>query len=258
MSIGSAVKEVIFEKIPDLKSKWKRTRLFVTIAITFLTAIIFHLFLEKVVNYGAVLSQFIILTIASSLLMGGLLGHRKSYRKKYDNLAYRQAFFHFGVWGMPLMASTIIHPLIVRDERIIPIVAALIIGSCLLWIGFVLHRSAVETLRIDRMIFIYTYFPEEGNFVSTGIYSLIRHPIYSSAIHMVFGFGILRGSISSLICSILVLITFLIWIKIEEQEMRERGGEEYVKYQKNTSALFPKPSLMDKFCSQIFQRWVNK
>jgi len=193
-------------------------------------------------------------TATCSLLMGGLLGHRKSYRKKYGGLAYRQAFFHFGVWGMPLMDSTIIHPLIVRDERIIPIVAALIIGSCILWMGFTLYHSAVETLRIDRMIFIYTYFPEEGNFVSTGIYSLIRHPIYSSVIYMVFGFGVLKGSIYALLCSILVLITFLIWIKIEEQEMRERGGEDYVQYQKNTSALFPKLNMIGKFYSQIFQR----
>lgn len=258
MNVGSTAKEIIFEKIPDLKSRWKRVRLFASITFTFSTAILFHLFFERAVNYGAVLSQFIILTIASSLLMGGLLGHRKSYRKKYGSLAYRQSFFHFGIWGMPLIASTIIHPLIVRDERIIPIVSALIIGSCLLWIGFALHHSAVKTLRLDRMIFIYTYFPEEGNFVSTGIYSLIRHPIYSSAIHMVFGFGILRGSISSLLCAILVLIAFLIWIKIEEQEMRERGGEGYIQYQKNTTALFPRLNLMSKFYSLILFQRGNK
>jgi protein-S-isoprenylcysteine O-methyltransferase Ste14 len=80
----------------------------------------------------------------------------------------------------------------------------------------------------------------DHHLVTEGIYSLIRHPIYTSYILLFLGFCIM---LQSLWGSGLLLIVCVVWfgnrIAIEEQMLEERFGEEYQSYCQQTKRLFP-------------------
>lgn len=76
--------------------------------------------------------------------------------------------------------------------------------------------------------------------VTDGIYSLIRHPIYTSYILLFLGFCLMLQSIWGLG---LLLAVCMVWfgnrIAIEEQMLEEQFGEEYQLYCQRTKRLFP-------------------
>ena len=76
--------------------------------------------------------------------------------------------------------------------------------------------------------------------VTNGIYSLIRHPIYTSYILLFLGFCLM---LQSLLGFSLLLTVCLIWfgkrINIEEKMLQEKFGEDYQYYSQKTKRLFP-------------------
>jgi protein-S-isoprenylcysteine O-methyltransferase Ste14 len=81
---------------------------------------------------------------------------------------------------------------------------------------------------------------EGQELVTTGIYSKIRHPFYTSILILFLGVSIIAGNFYSLIFTILFIISLLIRIRKEEEELITKFGDEYIKYKKETSAMFPK------------------
>ena len=82
---------------------------------------------------------------------------------------------------------------------------------------------------------------ESGRQLLTGcIYSLIRHPIYTSYILLFLGFCLMLQSLWGLG---LLLVVCVVWfgsrIGIEEQMLAEQFGEEYQAYCQQTKRLFP-------------------
>lgn len=76
--------------------------------------------------------------------------------------------------------------------------------------------------------------------IETGIYRQIRHPIYLSYLLLFTGYCLMIGSIWSLI--LLALVCF-VWfgnrIKIEEDMLENKFGEEYKAYKQKTKKLLP-------------------
>ncbi len=73
-----------------------------------------------------------------------------------------------------------------------------------------------------------------------GFYSIIRHPSYSGSLLSFIGFGIsLNNWLSLITVVILIMISFLYRIKIEEKILIEQFGNEYLDYRENTYRLIP-------------------
>ena len=76
--------------------------------------------------------------------------------------------------------------------------------------------------------------------VTEGLYSWVRHPIYTSYILLFLGFSTM---LSSWWGSGLLVVTCVVWfgnrIAIEERMLEERFGEEYQSYCQQTKRLFP-------------------
>jgi protein-S-isoprenylcysteine O-methyltransferase Ste14 len=72
-------------------------------------------------------------------------------------------------------------------------------------------------------------------FVSKGIYSKLRHPLYLGVKIMYIGFGIFFMSTVGLILTIIVLIPFHMYRRRkEEKELTKRYGKKYLDYMKRT------------------------
>jgi len=115
--------------------------------------------------------------------------------------------------------------------NIIPYKFLLILGTILLIVGIpflivsiiTLNKAyKADSLRID------------------GIYSICRHPLYSSWIlFIVPGIVLLLNSWTLLTVPIVMFFIFNILIKEEESFLENKFGEKYISYKKNVSLLFP-------------------
>ena len=81
---------------------------------------------------------------------------------------------------------------------------------------------------------------EKPEVICTGVFRIVRHPIYLGAILFYLGASIITMSIAS--CAfILVIIGFYIAIcKYEERILTEAFGNDYLEYKKKTGMLFPR------------------
>lgn len=111
------------------------------------------------------------------------------------------------------------------------------IGISLIVSGILVNQIAVKTLGkfFDRLTI-----KNEHQLVTSGIYSKVRHPIYTSYLLLFVGFCTLLQSWLSLAALILVcLVWFGNRISIEENMLIEEFGENYNTYKQQTNRLIP-------------------
>jgi len=76
--------------------------------------------------------------------------------------------------------------------------------------------------------------------ITTGIYAKSRNPMFFGYTVILIGMGILLRSISILVIFVPAFIVFdLVWIKLEEKNIRKRFGNEFTNYQNSTPFFIP-------------------
>ena len=98
-------------------------------------------------------------------------------------------------------------------------------GISLSGIGVIVFLIALFTIK--------TLESYEGDLITTGIYSMVRHPMYLSFILWVIGFPIFFGALFSLILSPIFMANILYWRYLEEKELEKRFPV-YPEYRKGT------------------------
>jgi protein-S-isoprenylcysteine O-methyltransferase Ste14 len=73
----------------------------------------------------------------------------------------------------------------------------------------------------------------DGDLITTGIYSIIRHPMYLAFILWLIGFPVCFGSAFSMILSLPFIVNILYWRFLEEKELKNRFPA-YTDYKKST------------------------
>lgn len=77
--------------------------------------------------------------------------------------------------------------------------------------------------------------------VTTGPYAYVRNPMLTGVFALLFGIGVLLGSVSLLVIFTPLFILVNVWeLKaIEEPELLKRLGQDYIEYRKRTPMFFP-------------------
>lgn len=85
-------------------------------------------------------------------------------------------------------------------------------------------------------------FNPPARLVTTGPYAYMRNPMLTGIFALLFGFGVLLGSVSLLVVFTPLFILINVWeLKvIEEPELIKRLGEDYIEYRKRTPMFFPR------------------
>jgi protein-S-isoprenylcysteine O-methyltransferase Ste14 len=80
---------------------------------------------------------------------------------------------------------------------------------------------------------------EDHELITTGPYSVVRHPIYTGILVGFLGVAIAVSEMRGFV--VLVLLFLMLWAKLrkEEQWMRSQFGETYATYVRRTAALVP-------------------
>ncbi len=82
---------------------------------------------------------------------------------------------------------------------------------------------------------------EEGTLVTTGIYSQVRHPIYTALLVAALGGVVWGGSLAHVIAWFFLFAVLSAKVAGEESLLREKF-EDYAAYSTTTGRFFPKPS----------------
>lgn len=80
---------------------------------------------------------------------------------------------------------------------------------------------------------------EEPQVITTGVFSIVRHPIYLGSILLYFGFILLSLSLLSVLVWILILVFYYMISRYEERLLIQRFGSVYEEYKKKVPMLFP-------------------
>jgi len=80
---------------------------------------------------------------------------------------------------------------------------------------------------------------EEPQVITTGVFSIVRHPIYLSSILLYLGFIILSLSLLSVLVWIFVIVFYYMISKYEEKLLTQRFGSAYEEYKKKVPMLLP-------------------
>jgi len=89
------------------------------------------------------------------------------------------------------------------------------------------HWSGTVTIKKDHQL------------IRNGPYAVVRHPIYSGLILALFGTALVEGEARGLAAVAIAFVVFSHKLRLEEQFMIERFGDEYKDYRKHTRALVP-------------------
>lgn len=81
---------------------------------------------------------------------------------------------------------------------------------------------------------------EGQELVTSGIYSRIRHPFYTSILILFLGVALMALNIFSTVFYFLFIISIHFRIKKEEKELKHKFGSEYIKYKEDVPKLIPK------------------
>ena len=76
--------------------------------------------------------------------------------------------------------------------------------------------------------------------IQTGVFRLVRHPIYTGALLFYLGAVLTTMSIASAAFWLLILGFYVYISRYEERILAEQFGQDYLNYKKKTGMLFPK------------------
>lgn len=80
----------------------------------------------------------------------------------------------------------------------------------------------------------------EQTLIKTGVYRLIRHPLYASLILMFYGACLVYPNYLALLANTFIFIPFMYYRAKQEEALLSKTFKEYSKYQKEVGMFFPK------------------
>jgi protein-S-isoprenylcysteine O-methyltransferase Ste14 len=73
-----------------------------------------------------------------------------------------------------------------------------------------------------------------NHLVTTGLFSKLRHPIYTGFILWILGWAIYHGAVVSLVIGFLGIGNILYWRRLEEENLESSYGKDYQTYRRKT------------------------
>lgn len=114
---------------------------------------------------------------------------------------------------------------------------AAIAGGALCLVGLV-GFVVLGSIGLGRNLSAFPKPKDDATLVKSGIFSVVRHPIYSGFILFAFGWSLMWGSIATLIAALALLVFFDIKARREERWLEAKFGD-YATYKQGVKKLIP-------------------
>ncbi len=113
-----------------------------------------------------------------------------------------------------------------RPKIAISTPVALTVGIFLLVINFYIKILAQRKIGVSPAL------KGKGKLITTGIYGIVRHPLYMSNRLLAIGMAVFFRSVCAILFSIPYSLSYLLIIHFEEKGLLEKYREKYKKYKK--------------------------
>ena len=143
-----------------------------------------------------------------------------------------------GFWVLSqglLLLAVVLLAVRFRSEGCYPV--AVICGGILLSIGT--GVALAGTIALGRNITPFPKPPEKAQLVRRGIFSLIRHPIYTGVMFASLGWALVWQSWPTLLMALVLILFFDAKARREEEWLREKFSE-YGEYEKCVKRFIPR------------------
>lgn len=80
----------------------------------------------------------------------------------------------------------------------------------------------------------------EPGLLDSGVFKVVRHPIYTGAILFYLGASLITLSLASALFWLVIIAFYILISRYEERLLTEEFGQDYLNYKKKTGMLFPK------------------
>ncbi|HDD69046.1 MAG TPA: hypothetical protein ENG61_01655 [Candidatus Korarchaeota archaeon] len=229
--------DLIRKEVPELRSRWK-TFLIAAFFILVISAwIVFFWWIDKLLSYGPLMSQFLVAFIASNLEYMAIM-EAPLFRERFGEQALRVYLFSRVIPLYVCWIALMLHPLLVEGDRLLPRWVSVPSGTMLMIYGFLLLRAVARCEESLARLLIFYMFLEEETAVNPGIYFYIRHPMYAGALSISLGFALIKSNAKAISTALIVLLPALVGAKLEDHELTRRSRE-YRRYVERTGSLFP-------------------
>ncbi len=164
-------------------------------------------------------------------------GHLRKSHQHRDDLTGEHAFSDIGqlifliifliVWiadSFVFKYSTFLTQYVPNYIRVPIALIVLVISGLLAWTGL-------------KIVFRETR--DEPQVITTGVFSIVRHPIYLGSILLYLGFILLSLSLLSVLVWFIIIIFYYMISRYEERLLTQRFGSVYEEYKKKVPMLFP-------------------
>ena len=163
--------------------------------------------------------------------------------RQKEQTKMEQKMTHFGV-GPKIMAPTFAYDILAGiATHFWPNIFLIrsISYSILAGAGIVLLLLGVPMWAIAVWTIVRAF--SRGVLVTSGVYGLVRHPIYSAWIVFIFpGIALLCRSWPMLLASLVAYIIFKMLIKREDRYLEENFGKAYLDYRGRVNEIMPVPN----------------
>lgn len=183
---------------------------------------------------GQVLTYLTVLRLGRSLFRSG-----RRFRGRYGDEAYQEAFYQYLLPIGGAAAASFVHVLTVPGRRRFTWFIGVPAGLYLTATGALVWRRAINALGIDTAALVHVYFPEASREVQSGLYGVLRHPMFAGLSRILIGLALLRGKITGLGLAGITVAWLHLWISMEEEELVERFGRSYEEYREGVPAMLP-------------------
>lgn len=147
---------------------------------------------------------------------------------------FKMPLFFQKLFVFVIVGPVFIAPVIPQSRFNISNIFSLPIGITLFALGWIIIIFAFFKIGVIPSL------RKKSNLITSGIYSFIRHPIYSGTLISVLGWTILFKSIISTIYFPLLCVLYIVATLLEEKGLTEEYGDEYLNYKKKvTKRLIP-------------------
>jgi protein-S-isoprenylcysteine O-methyltransferase Ste14 len=166
---------------------------------------------------------------------------RRFWRERLGNNSYRFCFwflFSPGLFFCFMPAS--FHPIYVPGDAIAGHEYMFAVGILFTAIGALTALRIYTAFGLDRFLYLYTFFPEEGSMADDKIFNYIRHPQYASFLYLGIGFSLMNGTWQSIVLPLPNVLFAFFRIIPEERDLVNRFGDSYREYMKRVPALIPR------------------
>jgi protein-S-isoprenylcysteine O-methyltransferase Ste14 len=165
---------------------------------------------------------------------------RPLLQKVFGDGAYNVAFCYLFLPGLFFgFAPSLIHIITAPGVRLLPVVPAAVISAPFLIMSLLLSIKVYSKFGIDRLYYMYQYYPDEGAMAREAVYGYIRHPQYASFGYLMLGLVFVSGTIQGFFMALIILPYFPGRILPEEADLVRRLGRDYLDYRKRVPAFFP-------------------